>query len=98
MKDGGYLIDFLDIMSEFLGHKTGKSFDASKIDLKEYILDNKMSARKDTQWLLSHIYYLALVNVASLVKAWWLDCNSRQTATSIESWTKKHVRCASTHN
>lgn len=78
-------------MSEALDHDVGKPFDASKVNIKEYVLENDMQPLRDAQWLLSHIYYLSLVNVASLVKNWWLDCNFRQTVLSIESWTIKYV-------
>ena len=82
-------------MCESLGHDVGKPYDASKINVEDYSSENDLSTTKDTQWLLSHVYFLALVNLASIVKSWWLNCNSRQTALSVELWTMKHVCSAS---
>ncbi|CAK4034431.1 ring zinc finger [Lecanosticta acicola] len=91
IKEGGYLKGLLDLIFDFLGHTRGRPVDASKFDIQEFVADMDSSPEKDVQWLLSHLYYLALSHLPSLVKSYFLDIRSRQTSQAIESWTAKYI-------
>jgi len=91
IKEGGYVNNFLNFAFEFLGHSRGKPIDVSKFDITTYTLDILDSPLKDTQWFLTHLYYLCLINLPTLSKTWWLECKSRQTSISVESWTSKSI-------
>ncbi|KAK5169052.1 uncharacterized protein LTR77_006361 [Saxophila tyrrhenica] len=91
LKDGTYLPDLLSFTFDFLGHSRGKPVDASKFDVQHYVADTEPSPEKDVQWLLSHLFYLALMHMPTLVKSYYLDIRSRQTSLAVESWTAKHI-------
>ena len=91
LKDGAHVFALLNFMFEFLGHARGKPYDASKVDVRNYSVENDFSDMNDMQRLLTHVYYLCLVNIAPIVKSWWIDCASRQTVLAVELWTQKHV-------
>jgi hypothetical protein len=92
MKETGHLGDFLDFAFDFLGHGKGKPVDVSKFDVASYnssALED--SPLKDTQWLLTHLYFLSLTHFPSLSKNWWIECKARQKVISVESWTAKFI-------
>ncbi|KAI9812264.1 MAG: hypothetical protein M1832_000454 [Thelocarpon impressellum] len=91
LKKGDYLKALLDLTFDFLGHDRGKPVDASKFDIRTYVPDTEESPERDTQWLLTHIYFLCLKNLASLTKAWWIEHAGRHKSSSIETWTEKYV-------
>ncbi|UJO21556.1 E3 ubiquitin-protein ligase listerin [Fulvia fulva] len=91
LKEGGYLPGLLSLVFDFLGHSRGRPIDASKFDVQKYIGDSEPSPEKDVQWLLSHLYYLALTNLPSMVKSYFLEIRSRQTSQAVESWTAKYI-------
>ena len=91
LKDGIYLSGLLNFAFDFLGHTRGKPVDVSKFDTQEYISDTERSPEKDVQWLLTHLYFLALTHLPSLVKSYYLDIRSRQTSLAIENWTAKNM-------
>jgi hypothetical protein len=91
IKEDGHLTGFLDFAFDFLGHAKGKPVDVSKFDIASYEPDSMESPTKDTQWLLTHLYYLSLTYLPSLCKTWWLECQSRQKVISVESWTSKFI-------
>ena len=91
LKDGSYLTNLLDLVFDFLGHTRGRPADASKFDVQEYTPDVEPSPEKDVQWLLAHLYYLALTHLPSLVKSYYLNIRSRQTSQAIDSWTGKYI-------
>ncbi|KAJ9649033.1 hypothetical protein H2199_000946 [Coniosporium tulheliwenetii] len=90
IKDGDYVAGLLDFMSDFLGHAKGKPVDVSKFDITTYRPDEE-SPEKDTQWLLTHLYYLCLKHLPALTKVWWIDCKSRQKVLAVETWTEKFI-------
>ncbi|KAL8988762.1 MAG: hypothetical protein Q9177_002214 [Variospora cf. flavescens] len=90
IKEGSYLNGLLNFASEFLITSRPRPIDASKFELDTYRPDEEMP-EKDAQWFLIHLYYLALKFLPTLAKAWWRDNTSRQTQTSVESWTEKHI-------
>lgn len=85
----------LDFMFDFLGHGKGRPVDVSRFDVSSYQPDSEESPLKDTQWLLTHIYYLCLKHIPSLTKTWWIECRSRQKVLAVETWTEKFVSIAS---
>lgn len=91
LKDGSYLTNLLDLVFDFLGHTRGRPADTSRFDVQEYIPDTEPSPEKDVQWLLAHLYFLALTHLPSLVKSYYLDIRSRQTSQAIDTWTAKHI-------
>jgi hypothetical protein len=92
MKEAGHLGDFLDFAFDFLGHGKGRPLDVSKLDVTSYNSSAmEDSPLKDTQWLLTHLYYLCLTHFPALSKTWWIDCKVRQKVISVETWTAKHI-------
>lgn len=91
LKDGTYLPGLLSLALDFLGHTRGKPIDASKFNVEEYQPDVEETPERDVQYLLSHLFYLALTHLPSLVKSYYLDIRSRQTSQAVESWTAKHI-------
>jgi hypothetical protein len=91
LKDGTYLAGLLNLTFDFLGHTNGRPVDATKFNLQDYTSDAEPTPEKDVQSLLSHLYYLALTHLPSLVRSYYLEIRSRQLPQTIESWTAKHV-------
>ncbi|KAI7233960.1 hypothetical protein KC330_g5103 [Hortaea werneckii] len=91
LKDGAYMPGLLSFIFDFLGHTRGKPVDASRFEVQEYVADVEPSPERDVQWLLTHLYYLALMQTPSLVKGYYLDIRSRQTSLAVESWTAKYI-------
>lgn len=90
LKELPYLNDFLQFASEFLVTCRVRPIDASKFEVDTYRAGED-SPERDAQWLLVHLYYLALRNLPTLSRAWWRDHTSRQTQMSVESWTEKYI-------
>ncbi|KIW05610.1 uncharacterized protein PV09_03481 [Verruconis gallopava] len=92
MKEAGHLKDFLDFAFDFLGHSRGRPLEVTKFDVASYnssaMADEPL---KDTQWLITHLYYLCLTHFPSLSKTWWIECESRQKHISVETWTAKFI-------
>ncbi|KAM0719105.1 hypothetical protein Q7P37_005010 [Cladosporium fusiforme] len=91
LKDGTYLPGLLSLALDFLGHTRGKPVDASKFNVESYQPDVEETPERDVQYLLSHLFYLALTHLPSLVKSYYLDIRSRQTSLAVESWAAKHI-------
>jgi hypothetical protein len=91
LKDGTYLSGLLNLTLDFLGHTRGKPIDASKFNVQEYQADLEDNPERDVQYLLSHLFYLSLTHLPSLVKSYYLDIRSRQTSLAVESWTAKYI-------
>lgn len=91
LKDGTYLSGLLSLTFDFLGHTRGKPIDASRFDVTSYQADMEESPERDVQWLLSHLFYLSLTHLPSLVKSYYLDIRSRQTSLAVESWAAKYI-------
>ncbi|KAK0937786.1 hypothetical protein LTR29_010680 [Friedmanniomyces endolithicus] len=91
LKEGTYLSGLLSFTFDFLGHSRGKPIDASKFDIQTYVQDTEASPERDVQWLLTHLYYLALTHLPGLVKSYYLNIRSRQTLQAVESWTAKYI-------
>lgn len=63
----------------------------SKLDITTYTINQYETPLVEARLLLTHLYFLSLKYLGSLAKTWWLDCKSRQTKLSVESWTAKHI-------
>ena len=91
LKEGTYLSGLLTFTFDFLGHSRGKPVDVSRFDIENYAVDAEPTPERDVQWLLTHLYYLALMHLPSSVKSYYLDIRSRQTSLAVESWTAKFI-------
>ncbi|KAI9877231.1 MAG: hypothetical protein M1830_004467 [Pleopsidium flavum] len=91
IKKGTYLVGLLDFTFDFLGHSMNKPADASRFDIISYTPDMEESPQKDAQWLLIHLYYLALRHLPTLSRTWWMACQNRQTVLAVEVWTEKYI-------
>lgn len=91
LKDGTYLPGLLSLVLDFLGHTRGKPVDASRFNVQDYQPDQEETPERDVQYLLSHLFFLALTHLPSLVKSYYLDIRSRQTSLAVESWTAKYI-------
>ncbi|KAL8775599.1 MAG: hypothetical protein Q9209_000095 [Squamulea sp. 1 TL-2023] len=91
IKDGSYVHGLLHLASELLITSRSRPVDASKFDIDSYQPGSEDTPEKDAQWLLIHLYFLALKHLPTLSKAWWRDNTSRQTHISVESWTEKYI-------
>ena len=91
LKDGGYLSGLLNLAFDFLGHTNGRAVEVSKFNIREYVADEEINPEKDVQWLLAHLYYLALTHLPGLVRSYYLEIRSRQLPQLIENWTAKHI-------
>ncbi|GAM85717.1 hypothetical protein ANO11243_037250 [Dothideomycetidae sp. 11243] len=90
IRSSDHLPPLLDLTYEFLGHATGNPVDVSKYDIVNYVRDREQDPERDTEWLLAHLYYLALTYLPSLTKAHFLSISNRQTSASISKWIAKH--------
>ncbi|KAL8950264.1 MAG: hypothetical protein Q9222_003689 [Ikaeria aurantiellina] len=90
-KEGSGLDSLLNLASDFLITSRTRPIDASKFKVETYTASLEEMPEKDAQWLMIHLYYLALKNLPTLSKIWWRDNTSRQTQLSVESWTEKHI-------
>lgn len=91
LKEGGYLTGLLDLTFDFLRLSTGRPVDASKFSVAEYTSRTEENVETDVQWLLTHLYYLALSYLPSLVKSYVLELRSRTVPQTIETWTSKYI-------
>ncbi|KAL1963884.1 hypothetical protein VTN77DRAFT_7690 [Rasamsonia byssochlamydoides] len=90
IKEHGSLNPLLDFTFDFLQKSHGKLLDASKFDIRSFEPDESDSAKKETQWLLVHLYFLSLKYLANLTKTWWIDSKKRIKG-PVESWTEKYI-------
>lgn len=90
IQEGSYIKGLLDFASDFLITSRSRPVDASRLEIGTY-RPGADPPEKDFQWLLIHLYYLALKHLPTLAKTWWRDDTSRQTQMSVESWTEKHI-------
>ncbi|KAH7118758.1 RING zinc finger protein-like protein [Dendryphion nanum] len=90
IKEGEYLPGLLNFMFDFLGHAQNKPVDVSRFEITEYKPDQE-PPKRDTQWLLTHLYFLCLLHLPSLTKSWYIDCKSRPIVVTLEPWTEKYI-------
>ena len=93
VKDGSYLKGLLAFTFNHLITRRPRPVDASRFTVDHFDLRGEDSPDKSFQWLLCHIYYLCLLHLPLMSKAWWRDDTSRQLQRPIEEWTGKYVSC-----
>ncbi|KAG8528214.1 uncharacterized protein KY384_007131 [Bacidia gigantensis] len=92
LQEGQYVQDLLSVAVDVLISSRHKPIDGSKHRFGEYDPDHMFFDREaDLHWLLIHLYYLSLVHLPSLAKAWWRDNTTRQTNLAVQTWTEKHI-------
>ena len=89
IKEQGVHTSLLNVIFASLGHAQSRPIDASKFDPTFYSFNIEPEPKREVQWLLIHLYYLCLLRLPSLTKAWWIDCRSRQIRSQVEPWTEK---------
>ena len=91
LKETSDVNGLLNLASDFLITSRTRPVDASKFEVDSYDSKHEDVPEKKAQWLLVHLYYLALKHLPTLSKSWWRDHTSRQTQISVEDWTVKYV-------
>ena len=93
IKETNTLKDFLSFTTELLIHRRGSKsiVKASEYDVLAYQLNRSDTQERDLYWLLSHLYYLSLVHLPALVKAWWRSFCPRYLERQVEEWTEKYI-------
>ncbi|UNI13364.1 hypothetical protein JDV02_000114 [Purpureocillium takamizusanense] len=97
LKTGDYVNSFLEFLFDVLGHSAAHPLNLDKeclgpneicdYDIK---LAETEPAEKSLHWLLVHLYYLTLKYIPGLFRTWYIDCRSKQTKITVESWTTKY--------
>ena len=98
LKSENYIGPLLEFMFDALGHSAADPLNLEKASLDGSKLRNydisqatdSETRERDMQWLLVNLYYLCLKFTPNLLKAWWVDCKSRQTCIAVEGWTEKY--------
>jgi len=98
LKSMNHVDPLLTFTFDVLGHTAGHPLNLDKEGLAaenitsyDARLAETESDEKQMHWLLVHVYYLTLKYIPGLFKAWYLDCKSKQTKLSVESWTTKYI-------
>ncbi|KAK2616896.1 hypothetical protein QQS21_000274 [Conoideocrella luteorostrata] len=98
LKDEKLVSPFLDFIFDVLGHSAGQPLDLDREGIRpEKIVDYSIkTAEAETEeqslhWLLVHLYYLTLKFIPGHFRAWYIDCQSKQTKIAVESWTSKYL-------
>ncbi|KAH8698598.1 putative RING zinc finger protein [Talaromyces proteolyticus] len=89
IKENELLGPLLDFTFDFLQKPRGKLLNASNFDIRSWDPSIEPS-EKDTQWLVIHLYYLALKHLGVLAKNWWIDSKKRIKG-PVETWTEKYI-------
>lgn len=96
LKSENYMGPLLNLLFDILGHSAGSpvnlnNFEASKIRSYDmWVANDSETPEQNMHWLLVNIYYLCLKYTPSIAKNWWVDCKSKQTRISVESWTRRY--------
>ncbi|GIZ48277.1 hypothetical protein CKM354_001134500 [Cercospora kikuchii] len=92
LKEDGYLNGLLEMSFDVLRLSSGRPVDASSFELQSYAPGLEANPEKETQSLLTHLYYLSLLHLPSLVKNYLNnEIKSRQAPKTIEAWTAKYI-------
>ncbi|OKL63677.1 hypothetical protein UA08_00924 [Talaromyces atroroseus] len=89
IKENQNLPPLLEFTFDFLQKSHGKLIDASKFDIRSWEPTDEPGER-DTQWLLIHLYFLALRHLSTFTKNWWIDSQKRIKG-PVETWTEKYI-------
>ncbi|KAF2213375.1 hypothetical protein CERZMDRAFT_111093 [Cercospora zeae-maydis SCOH1-5] len=92
LRENGYLNGLLEMSFDVLRLSSGRPVDASNFELQTYSPGLEANPEKETQALLTHLYYLCLLHLPSLVKNYLNnEIKSRQAPKTIEAWTAKYI-------
>ncbi|KAL2170259.1 hypothetical protein VTG60DRAFT_5035 [Thermothelomyces hinnuleus] len=96
LKSGKHLDPLLRFLVDVLGHALARALDLDKEGftaehIRSYSIDlaDSEPAERDMNWLLIHLFYLTLKYIPGLFKMWYLDCPSKQTKNTIQSWMER---------
>ena len=91
IKTGSYVKNLLDYIFDNIITQRLRPVDASRFAVDRFDLHEEDSLEREVQWLLCHLYYLCLLRLPLLSKAWWRDETSRKLQRPVEEWTAKYV-------
>ncbi|KAM3413708.1 E3 ubiquitin-protein ligase listerin [Cercospora zeina] len=92
LRENGYLNGLLEMSFDILRLSSGRPVDASNFELQNYTPGLEANPEKETQALLTHLYYQSLLHLSSLVKNYLNnEIRSRQAPKTIEAWTAKYI-------
>lgn len=86
---GSYLPTLLAFTTDYLVDGRNQLPNASKYDITIYN-PSVHQTQFPVEHCLSHLYYLSLRYLPTLVRSWWQDTAPRQTKTILEAWTEKY--------
>ncbi|KAL2164989.1 hypothetical protein VTH06DRAFT_285 [Thermothelomyces fergusii] len=96
LKSGKHLDPLLRLLVDVLGHSLARALDLDKEGfraehIRSYDIDlaDSEPAERDMNWLLVHLFYQILKYIPGLFKMWYLDCSSKQTKNTIQSWMER---------
>ncbi|KAL1843199.1 hypothetical protein VTJ49DRAFT_2750 [Mycothermus thermophilus] len=96
LKSGKHLDPLMAFFVDVLGHAAAKPLDLDRArfnteHIRSYSIDlaDAEPAERDMNWLLIHLFYLVLKYLPGLFKLWYLDCPSKQTRMTIQTWMER---------
>ncbi|KAH6855983.1 hypothetical protein B0I37DRAFT_424801 [Chaetomium sp. MPI-CAGE-AT-0009] len=96
LKSGQHLDPLLGFLVDVLGHALARALDLDREGFTaEHILSYSIDlaesepAERDMNWLLIHLFYLILKYIPGLFKMWYLECPSKQTKNTVQSWMQR---------
>ncbi|KAK3294224.1 uncharacterized protein B0H64DRAFT_182239 [Chaetomium fimeti] len=96
LKGGQHLDPLLHFLVDVLGHALARALDLDREGftaehIVSYSIDLAESepAERDMNWLLIHLFYLILKYIPGLFKMWYLECPSKQTKNTVQSWMQR---------
>jgi E3 ubiquitin-protein ligase listerin len=97
LKAANYVGPLMEFTFDVLGHSAAHALNLDKANftidqIREYDLKlaDAETEERSMQWLLIHLYYLALKYVPGLFKTWYINCRSKQTKISVADWMTKY--------
>ncbi|KAK9471701.1 uncharacterized protein V1510DRAFT_431063 [Dipodascopsis tothii] len=94
LKEGDYVDVLLGTVFGLLNmQSSARMVDGSRFEVERYDPDQDSTEDpgRNLQWLVVHVYYLALYNVPSMCRSVWSDIRNRQLSTAVETFTQKYV-------
>ncbi|KAK3897962.1 hypothetical protein C8A05DRAFT_38463 [Staphylotrichum tortipilum] len=96
LRAGKQLDPLLRFLVDVLGHALARALDLDKEGftaehIRSYSIDlaDSEPAERGMNWLLIHLFYLILKYIPGLFKMWYLDCPSKQTKNTVQSWMQR---------
>jgi len=96
LRAGKHLDPLLRFLVDVLGHALARALDLDKEGftaehIRSYSIDlaDSEPAERGMNWLLIHLFYLILKYIPGLFKMWYLDCPSKQTKNTVQSWMQR---------